>query len=232
MPAPSAPRPPVSDEVFRALLDGLLAGRPRPGEKLPTQRALAADLGITVGSLREALKRLEQMGLIDVRHGDAMRARDWRRHGGLDVIAHLLAGRGLDRSLLADVFEARGLMLRELAVLAARRRSGAQAARLHELAAELSDAGDDEVARTADFDFFAQLAEAAGNLVFVLIMNSIRDLYFRHAERLPVTARPRELAPLYRSAAEAIGAGDELAARRAVERLAELQRRRVEEALA
>ena len=84
------PRALVSDHVFRTLLEALLAGRYAPGEKLPTQRALAADLGITMGSLREALKRLEQMGLAQARQGDAMRVRDWRQHGGLDVIAHLL----------------------------------------------------------------------------------------------------------------------------------------------
>ena len=77
----------VSDQVFRTLLEALLEGRYAPGEKLPTQRALAADLGVTMSSLREALKRLEQMGLVEVRHGDAMRVRDWRAHGGLDVLA-------------------------------------------------------------------------------------------------------------------------------------------------
>ena len=72
----------VSDRVFATLLEALLSGRYAPGEKLPTQRALAADLGVTMSSLREALKRLEQMGLIEVRHGDAMRVRDWRRTAG------------------------------------------------------------------------------------------------------------------------------------------------------
>src|SRR2546430_16328155 len=113
----------VSDQVFRALLEAVLAGRYAPGEKLPPQRALAADLGVTMSSLREALKRLEQMGLVEVRHGDAMRVRDWREHGGLDVIAHLLfASGGLDPHVLGDVLEARRLMLRELAALAAERR--------------------------------------------------------------------------------------------------------------
>src|SRR6186713_2173748 len=84
----------VSDRVFATLLEALLSGRYAAGEKLPTQRALAADLGVTMGSLREALKRLEQMGLIEVRHGDAMRVRDWRAHGGLDVVAHLVLRSG------------------------------------------------------------------------------------------------------------------------------------------
>ena len=87
---PASSRPLVSADVFRTLLELVLSGRYEPGERLPTQRALAADLGVTMTALREALKRLEQMGLVEVRHGDAMRVNDWRDAGGLDVIAHLL----------------------------------------------------------------------------------------------------------------------------------------------
>src|SRR2546423_516957 len=47
------PRALVSDHVFRTLLEALLAGRYAPGEKLPAQRALAADLVVTMGSVRE-----------------------------------------------------------------------------------------------------------------------------------------------------------------------------------
>ncbi len=121
----------VSDQVFRGLCEEILGGVYAPGEKLPTQRALAADLGVNMASIREAVKRLEQLRLVEVRHGDAMRVRDWRADGGLDVIAHLLfrAG-GLDRDTLASVLEARRLMLAEAAGLAAERRSDEQAARL------------------------------------------------------------------------------------------------------
>ncbi|MFL5819134.1 MAG: FadR/GntR family transcriptional regulator [Solirubrobacteraceae bacterium] len=223
----------ASDQVFAELLEALLSGRYQPGEKLPTQRRLAADAGVTMGTLREALQRLEQMGLVDVRHGDAMRVRDWRRHGGLDVIAHLLlASGGLDAAVLADVFEARGLMLRELGGLAAGRRSPEQASRLRELAAALSRAPDEGAAQRLDFAFFTELAEAAGNLVFVLIMNSIRSLYFDHAQRLPVTARHHELAPLYLDAARAVAQRRPAVARRAVGLLADRQRDRVKAALA
>ena len=222
----------VSDHVFRALLEAVLAGRYAPGEKLPTQRALAADLGVTMSSLREALKRLEQMGLIDVRHGDAMRVRDWREYGGLDVIAHLLfASGGLDAGVLADVLEARRLMLRELAALAARRADDAQRARLRELAAGFAEAPDETAAQALDWAFVNELAEAAANVVFVLILNSIRALYFAHAERLPVTAGHDELAPLYARVAGAVRAGDGAAARAAVGELADRQRARVEQAV-
>jgi GntR family transcriptional regulator, transcriptional repressor for pyruvate dehydrogenase complex len=218
----------ASDQVFSGLLEALLSGRYAPGEKLPTQRTLAAEAGVTMGTLREALQRLEQMGLIEVRHGDAMRVRDWRRHGGLDVIAHLaLSSGGFEPGVLGDVFEARGLMLGELAALAARRRSPEQAARLRELAAAVSHAADERAAQRLDA-FFTELAEAAANLVFVLIMNSIRSLYFQHAERLPVTAAHEELAPLYVEAARAVEQRRPAAARRAVALLANRQRERVE----
>ena len=67
--------------------------------------------------------------------------------------------------------------------------------------------------------------------MFVLILNSIRALYFEHAAALRVAARPHELAPAYAEAAEAVARGDADRARAVVDALAERQRERVEEAL-
>src|SRR3954471_11261137 len=106
----------LPDQVFRELVGAVLDGRYSPGERLPTQRALAADLGVNMASLREGIKRLEQLRLLDVRHGDAMRVNDWRTHSGLDVLAHAVT---VDPQLTASLFEARRLLLREAARLAA-----------------------------------------------------------------------------------------------------------------
>src|SRR3954466_8639614 len=121
----------VSEDVFRRLVEEILGGAYEPGEKLPTQRALAASLGVNMASIREAVKRLEQLRLVEVRHGDAMRVADWRTAGGLDVLAHLLfrAG-GLEKGTLDALMEARALMLTESARLAPERR-GHDAAHPH-----------------------------------------------------------------------------------------------------
>src|SRR3954454_5517339 len=162
VPAVSVPNTLVSDRVFATLLEALLSGRYAPGEKLPAQRTLAADLGVTMSSVREALKRLEQMGLVDVRHGSAMRVRDWREHGGLDVLTHLLFRGGvLDAGVLAAILEARALMLRELSGLAAQRRSAGQAATLGELAGRFARTVDPHEAARVDFAFFTEVAQAA-----------------------------------------------------------------------
>src|SRR4051794_34837910 len=134
-------------------------------------------------ALREALKRLEQLGLVEVRHGDAMRVTDWRSRGGLDVIAHVLfAAGGLDRGMLADVMEGRRLMLTESARLAAERRDPAQAARLRELADRIAAAPDPASAQALDWAFFHDLVEAARNVVLLLVMNTIRDIYLQRGE--------------------------------------------------
>ena len=73
-----------------------------------------------------------------------------------------------------------------------------------------------------------ELVEASGNVVFVLILNSIRRLYFDHAELFrAVVADHVELVPLYRRAAQAIEAGSGARAARAVAELAAAQERRL-----
>src|SRR5689334_14029910 len=131
-----------------------------------------------MASVREALKRLEQLRLVEVRHGDATRVLDWRRSGGLEAL--VLRG-GSEEPFARDLFEARRLLLVEAARLAAARRSDAQASSLRELADAVSAAEDDGAKLAADWEFMAALVEAAGNLVFQLIMNSVRQLYLRRA---------------------------------------------------
>src|SRR5205085_6571795 len=57
-----------------------------------------------------------------------------------------------------------------------------QAALLLSLAEQLASATDDEAAQHLDFAFFAVLIQAAGNVVFLLVMNSIRALYLENLE--------------------------------------------------
>lgn len=219
----------VSDQVFRALCDAIVSGGYEPGEKLPTQRALAADLGVNMASVREAVKRLEQLGLVEVRHGDAMRVRDWRAYGGLDVIVHLLfSAGGLDRSTLAAVLEARRLMLAEAAGLAAKRRTDEQAGRLEAMAVRIAAEDDAGAAQLLDLEFMTELVEASQNVVFVLVLNTVRRLYLDHAGLFSaVVADREELAPLYRRAAKAIRAGAHGRAAAAIGRLAGEQERRL-----
>ena len=219
----------VSDDVFRRLTEDILGGVYEPGEKLPTQRALAKDLGVNMASVREAVKRLEQLRLVEVRHGDAMRVADWRTSGGLDMLAHLLfrAG-GLDAHTLKDLMEARALMLSEAARLAAVHRTDDQAEGLTQTAERIAQAQDAQAAQALDWAFYATVVEAAGNLVLTLVMNSIRHVYFQRADLFAkVVDDHQQLAPLYANAARAIAQNDSDEAATATKRLAQAQTERV-----
>ena len=223
----------LPDQVFHRLVGDVLAGRFAPGERLPTQRALAAELGVNLASVREGVKRLEQLGLVEVRHGDAMRVRDWRLHGGPDVLVHLIAPAGsLDVEMVRAVMEARRLLLSESARLAAAHRTPEQAALLASLAEQVADADDDEAAQHLDFAWYAVLIEAAANVVFLLVMNSIRALNLDHLELFrPIVSGRAELVPRYRAAAQAVADGDGDAAAAEVFQLAGAQETQLLEAL-
>jgi DNA-binding FadR family transcriptional regulator len=167
-----------------------------------------------------------------VRQGDAMRVTDWRTSGGLDVVTHVLfAAGGLDRNMLADLLEARRLMLTESARLAAEKRDPDQAGRLVQLAERFADA-EGASAQAIDWEFFHELVETAGNVVLVLVMNSIRRIYFKRSELFEsVVADGHELAPLYLRAARAVERGRPDAAGRAIRELTLLQERALMESL-
>jgi GntR family transcriptional regulator, transcriptional repressor for pyruvate dehydrogenase complex len=219
----------VPDQIFESTCRAILSGRYAPGEKLPTQRRLADDFGVNMATVREAVKKLEQLRLIEVRHGDAMRVRDWRKHGSLDVIAQMLLNAGaFDREVFANVLEARRLLLTECARLAATRRTKEQSARLSELAEHLASEADDGSAQAVDYEFYEELADASGNLVFTLILNTTRDLYLANAALFRAVVGNRDrLTPLYDRIAAAIEARDHDAAAQAARELTELQERQL-----
>lgn len=205
VPAPIA-RASVPDLVFAQLCEAILSGRYVAGERIPTQRRLAAELGVNMATVREALGRLEQLRLIEVRHGDGTRVLDWRSSGGLEALAVLGSD---DPQTIAALFEARRLLLVEAARLACERRTPEQAEELSGLAGAIGIASDDRAALLADWSFMSTLVQAAGNLILQLIMNSVRELYLPGMERFAdLVARRAQLAPLYERAAVAVAARD------------------------
>src|SRR4051812_15788037 len=81
----------VSARIHAELRRDILGGRLAAGEALPSERRLAEEHDANRHAVREALKRLEQAGLISISQGGATRVRDWRRHGGLELMLDLAA---------------------------------------------------------------------------------------------------------------------------------------------
>src|SRR3954467_4689281 len=94
----------VSDRVHERLRVDILTGVLAPGAAVASERVLAEELGVNRHAIREALKRLQQAGLVSISQGGATRVLDWRRSAGLDVLVTLTE---LRPELLADVVEMR-----------------------------------------------------------------------------------------------------------------------------
>src|SRR4051812_49322435 len=204
-----------SGRIHAQLRADILGGRYPAGVALPSERQLSDDLGASRHAVREALKRLQQASLISISQGGATRVRDWRRHGGLDLLLALGAEgeqppEGLE--LVAAMLEMRASLGSDAARLAARRADAAARAELQARAAALA-ATDDLVARTAIYDVIWDLViDASSNVAYRLALNTLvagqRVLSF---DASVVGAEVAD-APAVVALAEAIRAGDEDAA--------------------
>ena len=112
----------VADEIVEQLRQLILTGQYRPGAKLPPERELARTLAVNRASLREALKKLEHMGLVRIRQGDGTRVENFMETAGLELVAHLVPlGQSAYPDIIRDALEFRRMVAREVARLAAGR---------------------------------------------------------------------------------------------------------------
>lgn len=88
------------DQIAGALIQDILSGHYRVSERLPSERDLAVRFDANRGAVREAMKKLEQIGLADVQPGGA-RVKD-KDEASLDVISHLLAQGSVPDATLMD----------------------------------------------------------------------------------------------------------------------------------
>src|SRR3954471_8461863 len=215
----------VPDEVFDQVLSEVVDGSIGAGEPLPSERRLAEGLGVSRPAIREALQRMAQTGLVEVRHGGATTVRDFRRYAGLDLLPRLLVRRGeLDPEVARSVLEARLAIGPAVAALPAQPGAPVLAAALTDVLDALArseDGSDGDVARQVHaLEFWDQVVDAADSLVFRLMFNSLRAAYEPALEALaPLMAEEVGQVDAYRVLTAALGSGDPDTARAAADRV-------------
>ncbi len=212
-----------SDLVHERLRRDILEGRLAPGDAVASERVLAEELGVNRHAVREALKRLEQAGLVRISQGGATRVLDWRESAGLEVLLDLVAGAGGEPpplGLARAVLE----MRESIGVDAARRCAmRADATRRHAVAelarhaAALIGAAPDAEVDAAYADLWRGLVAGSQNIAYRLALNSLvaaLDVHPGIADAL----RPRDPDGL-RALGAAIEGGEPAAAEGAARRL-------------
>ncbi|WP_145726148.1 FadR/GntR family transcriptional regulator, partial [Nocardioides sp. J9] len=172
-------------------------------------------------AVREALQRIAQTGLVEVRHGGATTVRDFRRAAGLDLLPRLLVRSGrLDAAVARSVLEARAEVGPGIAALAAERGGPGLAADLDRVVTDLEAAQDAVRWQELALDYWDLLVDGADSLVFRLMFNSLRAAYEPALPALSavLAAEVGQVEP-YRLLAAAIRSGDAATARAAATRV-------------
>jgi len=170
-------------EITRRLLDYLLSGQLKPGQKIPSERQLAEALAVGRGALREAIKSLSLLGLLEQRIGDGT----YLSRSSSDLLPQVIEwGLLLGEKRLDDLLEARYHLEVLLSELAAQRRTEEQLARLRELVAQMHAAGSDDLDGyvRADIAFHLQVATSSGNTVLAGVLTNIQSLLQAWASRV------------------------------------------------
>jgi GntR family transcriptional regulator, transcriptional repressor for pyruvate dehydrogenase complex len=195
-------REPLSNEVAQSLLAYLLSGRFLPGDRIPSERQLADDLGVGRSVVREALKSLTLLGIVTVRQGDGT----YLQSRSSNLLPSVIEwGMLLGAKETRDLIEARVEIEPTLARLAATRRDEAAIRDLHALLDELEEAFDDRPAFVdADVRFHLRIAEATGNRVLLEFLSSLQTLLRIWIAR--VLDEPDDLGPSFRSHVDLVAA--------------------------
>lgn len=165
----------LGEQVAAQLSDQITEGRWKPGEKLPSESELCAALKIGRSTLREALKSLAFVGMVQMRPGDGTYVIEESGH-----LIDRIMSRGLLKTEkeLQDVGEARMLIESEIAALAAVRAESEDLELLSALMEEmnLSLAGDGRRFVDLDVEFHLTIAKCAKNQMFYELLSPIRGV--------------------------------------------------------
>jgi DNA-binding FadR family transcriptional regulator len=208
MTGPTSAPTTVSSRIHRDLRAAILDGRYVVGEALPSERRLCDEFEVSRHAVREALKRLQQAGLVSISQGGATRVRDWRRHGGLELLLDLAQGDAPEAlHVPRAAMEMRASVGADAARRCAERADAVLRAQLNARVEQFA-AVEDREARNAHYEVLWDLVvEGADNLAYRLALTS---LLRQRAASVQANAVAREIGdvPAVRALVGAIAAGE------------------------
>jgi GntR family transcriptional repressor for pyruvate dehydrogenase complex len=164
----------VSDHAVQQLMFLIETGQLQPGDRLPVEREIASQLGVSRPTVREALRVLEAMGLVEIRRGRGIYA--VRRDGGAGGLQDNWRKWVVDhRSELVEVWQVRAALEAEASAMAAQRATPGELDVLRRIHKEMGDAiaaGDLTAIILTDYQFHSHIAQVSGNRVLRQLVES------------------------------------------------------------
>lgn len=167
----------VTERAIEELKAMIAGGGLEPGQRLPTERELAARLGISRSSMREAIRALTVLGVLEARHGSGIYVTQLEAGDLLEtfgVVADLSRG-----PQLVELLEVRRILESTATALAAARIDAEQLALVKRHLAAMDATDDPEEILSHDLAFHRAIVAAAGNETMAAILEGLSSRTFR-----------------------------------------------------
>ena len=161
----------VTDEAIGKIKEMIISGALQPGDRLPKEPLLAAQLGLSRNSLREAVKALSLLNVLDVRQGDGTYVSSLEPPLLLEALTFIL-DLHRDESVL-ELFQVRAILEPAAAAIAAQLMDDRQVAELRALLAEPGEHPTVEELVANDLEFHRRIAAATGNSLLCSLIDSL-----------------------------------------------------------
>lgn len=161
----------VTDEAILKIKAMIVSGELRPGDRLEPEKELSERLGLSRSSLREAVKALEVIRVLDVRRGDGTYVTSLEPTLLLEAMSFVVDLHS-DQSVL-EIFSVRRILEPATSALAAQNAEPEDLAHLHALLEGVDVSSDIESLVAHDLDFHRGIAAAAGNTYLASLLESM-----------------------------------------------------------
>jgi GntR family transcriptional repressor for pyruvate dehydrogenase complex len=175
-------KPRLYEEAVRQIKSLILSRKLLPGERLPSERQLAQQLSIGRPAIREALRILGQLGLIEIRLGDGTYVREPNFLPYVESVASTIASRlSLEDDSFRKLWEVRKIFEMGLIRLACERITSEKIQMIADCLRQMEESIDEREAFLSRGEaFHLHLAEATGNEFLVLLYKSLWSLIHQH----------------------------------------------------
>jgi DNA-binding FadR family transcriptional regulator len=166
----------LGDQVFEQLTREILTGHFAPGDQLPSERALVTTFRVNRHVVREALKRILQLGLVRSNHGGGTVVLDFKNTAGLDLMALMAEHSQADAETMSywlAIHEMRAALGADAARLCALRGPEELKAKLVAIANRMVEIGDGPGLFDLEIEFWDLVIDGSGNIAYRLGYNTL-----------------------------------------------------------
>jgi GntR family transcriptional repressor for pyruvate dehydrogenase complex len=216
----------VAKQIQRLVIRGVL----RPGDRLPAERELAAKFGVSRATIRDAIRTLEVIGLLEPRQGKGTVVREVSTDSLVVPLTRVLLRK---RELVAELLDVRKMLEPALASRAAANATAEEIARMEDILRRQQEKirrGEETIEEDSEFHYV--IALAAGNSVVIKVLDLLMDLLHEsRARSLQVLGRRERSYDGHRKILRAIqrrdGASAAAAARQHLKEIEEITMRKL-----